>query len=119
MSVYCAEKGGRSMSLKQIEDGVNNFGYKSTVDIIMGEFKTKQDETIIEAIQEVGINVDKEELIKALNYDRNQYEEGKIDGVKEFIFKLIVQKQKNGVSECNVSWSDIKEVAEEMGVKFE
>lgn len=36
---------------------------------------------IYRAIQTYNINVDKDELIKALNYDRHQYEKGFSDGV--------------------------------------
>lgn len=37
----------------------------------------KEDERMtLEAVRNVGIVVDKEELIKALKYDRNQYEKG-------------------------------------------
>ena len=36
---------------------------------------------IMKAIQRVGIDVNKEELLKALEYDRNQYEKGYHDGL--------------------------------------
>lgn len=36
---------------------------------------------IIKAVQRVGIDVDKEELLKALQYDRGQYEKGYQDGL--------------------------------------
>ena len=39
---------------------------------------------VLEAIFRVGVNVDKEELIKALSYDREQYVKGYADGTKEF-----------------------------------
>lgn len=59
--------------------------YKSPIEIIAEEMqieKTKQLEgDIYKAIQRYGINVDKDELIKALNYDRQQYEKGFSDGV--------------------------------------
>ena len=35
-----------------------------------------------EIVQQYGVFVDKEELTKALNYDRNQYKKGWIDGYK-------------------------------------
>lgn len=38
---------------------------------------------VYEAITKVGINVNKEELIKALQYDRDQYEKGYADGLNE------------------------------------
>ena len=44
------------------------------------ELKNNGDEMILKAIAEVGINVDKDELLKAMNYDRGQYEKGFEDG---------------------------------------
>ena len=43
----------------------------------------KQEETMVmaEITKQIGIDVDKDELIKALNYDRQQYEKGYADGV--------------------------------------
>ena len=54
--------------------------YKSPVEIITKQMNTQVEEHIFNAIQEVAVNVDKEELIKALQYDRNQYEQGYMDG---------------------------------------
>lgn len=54
--------------------------YKSPVELITKEMNTQIEEDIFNAIQEVAVDVDKEELIKALQYDRNQYEQGYIDG---------------------------------------
>jgi hypothetical protein len=38
---------------------------------------------VYEAVTKVGINVNKEELVKALQYDRHQYEKGYEDGAME------------------------------------
>lgn len=38
------------------------------------------DGQILKAVQNVGIDVDKSELLRALKYDRNQYEKGYEDG---------------------------------------
>lgn len=35
---------------------------------------------VMDCIQKVAVNVDREELLKALRYDRNQYEKGYADG---------------------------------------
>ena len=40
------------------------------------EIKDKEENAILEAVQKVGITVDKNELIKALKYDRDQYNAG-------------------------------------------
>jgi hypothetical protein len=57
--------------------------YKSPVELIVKQMNTQVEEHILKAIQEVAVDVDKEELIKALQYDRNQYEQGYIDGKLE------------------------------------
>lgn len=57
--------------------------YKSPIEIITGKMVTRIDDEIYSAVQNVGINVDREELIKALAYDRGQYEKGYKDGRKD------------------------------------
>ena len=42
--------------------------------------KQTEDEIVCEIQHQLGIDIDKEELLKALNYDRNQYNEGYSDG---------------------------------------
>lgn len=50
--------------------------YKSPIDIIQEEMRTKFDNKILEAVLKFDIRVNIDELIKALEYDRNQYLEG-------------------------------------------
>lgn len=54
--------------------------YKSPIDIIYGQMETQLEGTVLKAVQKVGVNVDKEELIRALQYDRDQYHKGYSDG---------------------------------------
>ena len=60
--------------------------WKSPIDLQMFEesFATKilEDQTgcVIKTCVKMGVNVDKEELLKALAYDRDQYEKGYADG---------------------------------------
>lgn len=56
--------------------------YESPIKIITGQIKTNYEDAIYRAVQNVGINVDREELLKALEYDRGQYEEGFKEGEK-------------------------------------
>lgn len=51
-------------------------GYESPIRMIVGEMETKMENDTLMAIHRYGIDVDKEGLIKALNYDRGQYEKG-------------------------------------------
>lgn len=66
-----------------------DFGYKSPIEIIYGELETKMENDTFEAIRHYDINVDKEELIKALKYDRNQYKAGYKDAL-EWMQRVII-----------------------------
>lgn len=62
--------------------------YESPINLIYGGLTTKINEDVDNAIlvtihQQLGIDVDKEELIKALNYDRDQYRKGYMDGLNK------------------------------------
>ena len=62
-------------------------GYHSPIDVIINKISSSMDmqleEGIIKTVQNVGINVDIEELIKALNYDREQYRIGYQNGFSD------------------------------------
>ena len=66
---------------KQIEEILSG-GYKSPIEIITGQMRSEVDNGIYKAVQGYGVNVDKEELIRALQYDRGQYEKGYADGLR-------------------------------------
>ena len=46
---------------------------------------TKLESDCLKSVQRYGFDIDKEELAKALNYDRKQYEKGHTDGYNEGI----------------------------------
>ena len=62
--------------------------YKSPIELIIGKMQTQIDDDIYRAVQNVGINVDREELLKALEYDRGQYEEGFRKGEEYTILQI-------------------------------
>ena len=55
--------------------------YQSPIEIITRQMRTQFEDNVFKAIQDYGIAVDKDELIKALQYDREQYEKGYRDGL--------------------------------------
>lgn len=60
----------------QLQFGINDM----VNEFIKGQ--TEQTEKyIVESVQSVGVKIDKDELIKAINYDRNQYDKGYKDGL--------------------------------------
>lgn len=58
--------------------------YESPISIYTTEIATQIgeefDKMVLTAIKKVGVEVDKDELAKALEYDRDQYEKGYLDG---------------------------------------
>ena len=59
--------------------------YQSPVDLIISEMNMRMDGEIFKAVQNVGVNVDRDELIKALRYDRDQYKKGYADRDSEIV----------------------------------
>ena len=47
---------------------------------IVRKFREEIDDYIYESVVKVGVDVNKEELIRALRYDRDQYDHGYSDG---------------------------------------
>lgn len=56
--------------------------YKSPIEIILGDVELQVEGEIMRVCQSVGLAVDKDELIKALRYDREQYRKGFGDGLR-------------------------------------
>lgn len=50
--------------------------YKSPIEILRKTIIKETDDNIYKAVLDVGIKADKDELIKALEYDRQQFEKG-------------------------------------------
>lgn len=47
------------------------------------ELEQRKEDAVLAAIAEIGVQVNKDELIRALKFDRDQYNKGFADGVKE------------------------------------
>ena len=63
----------------------DNYNYEIPITRIQNQVleemvKKEEDQFMCEVRQTIGYNIDKSELIKALNYDREQYEKGYQDG---------------------------------------
>lgn len=74
--------------------------YESPIEMIMEDIQTQivkqQENDIYQAVQKYGIVVDKEELIKALQYDREQYTKGykdALDEIKKYLVGRLREKQ--------------------------
>ena len=64
--------------------------YKPPIEMTCETLRIEQENNILKAVQNVGINVNKDELIKALQYDRKQYDEGYYNGYRAFANKFYV-----------------------------
>lgn len=62
--------------------------YISPITIFQTELNTELENNVYHAVMKYDIAVDKEELIKALKYDRKQYEKGFQDGVNSVITEV-------------------------------
>ncbi len=65
--------------------------YESPIELIQKNTEMQFENGIYKAVTKVGINVDKEELIKALNYDRRQYLKGYTDGFRDSHSKPVIR----------------------------
>lgn len=74
--------------------------YKNIIETMTTELNFQYENGIMKAVQDVGVIVDKEELVKALMYDRNQYDEGYRDGKKDAMKWIPVSEQPPKEGEC-------------------
>ena len=54
----------------------SGMSYQSPIEVIQTQMRNQIEGNIYQAVMNVGVNVDKEELLKALQYDREQYQKG-------------------------------------------
>lgn len=63
--------------------------YKSPIEVIYGQTMKTMDDDIFRAVCSYDINVDRDELIRALKYDRDQYNRGYEDGKRDALADLV------------------------------
>ena len=59
--------------------------YESPINIYMTRLVTEMDDYVVKKVLRLGVDVNKDELVKALTYDREQYEKGYADRDAEII----------------------------------
>lgn len=77
--------------------------YNSPIKLIRSDLETQIENGVLKAVQEVGVDVNKEELVKALQYDRNQYEKGYADAKRQYDRghgHWILEREPNGRPYC-------------------
>ena len=53
--------------------------YQSPIEVFQTQMQSQIEGEIYKAVMKIGVNVDKDELLKALRYDRDQYQKGYTD----------------------------------------
>lgn len=84
--------------------------YKSPIEVFQTEMQSQIEGEIYKAVMKVGIYVDKDELLKALQYDRNQYQKGYTDRDSEIVRCKDCKHGKPGACgygvDCDGAWHD-------------
>ena len=57
--------------------------YEPVATFIKGQTETFLEGELLKVTQQMGLDVDRDELLKALQYDRGQYEKGYADGCRD------------------------------------
>ena len=84
--------------------------YKAPIQIVqeqMSSIESQLANETLKVIHKYGIYVDKDELIKALNYDRQQYDKGFEDGVNKSTQELLEILKEN---DCYISTAVINKL---------
>ena len=105
---------------------IDILGYESPIEVVIGQMRMEQENNIYKAIRDYGVSVNKDELIKALKYDRDQYDRGYINGynrkseevareIFEEIEYLIWQNDTHPASELREALAELKKKYTEEG----
>ena len=89
---------------------------------IQRNYNRKVDTLILEEVHKYDVKVDKEELIKALKYDRNQYEKGYAQGRQETAEKIlttIYRRLRYATFQQTFALEVVKHVANELEIELE
>ena len=65
--------------------GEVGMSYQSPIEVFQTQMQSQIEGEIYKAVMKVGINVDKDELLKALQFDRDQYQKGYTDRDSEIV----------------------------------
>lgn len=92
--------------------------YESPVNVVYNQMQTEVDNHIFKAIVNVGVDVNKEELVRALQYDRGQYEKGYKDGYDDGQAEIEKYTTNFGRVSKLIKAEAIKEYIEKVSIKL-
>jgi hypothetical protein len=88
--------------------------YESPIEIITTGVHLLVEENVYKTVTKLGINVDKEGLLRALQYDREQYQKGYDDGCKKAIKEFARALRQQAFDRLYVSIDEIDNLVKEM-----
>lgn len=96
--------------------------YISPITAIVNDIMIKSEDSIVKAVQSMNIDVNKEELVRALKYDRNQFEAGylaALDAVEKLMYQRCMVDDNPGTlqkwdSGCWIRYKLFESVMEEI-----
>lgn len=80
--------------------------YESPIKVIQGELETQLEGEILKAVHRVGVTVDRDELIRALRYDREQYQKG-FDDAREDAVVVTRCKDCRSYNKPKTGWCEV------------
>ena len=78
--------------------------YRTPIEIVYGQMQTQMEGDILKAVQSYGINIDKDELVRAMQYDRDQYDKGYADGRSDAVAHGAWHKYHDFFTKRQVGW---------------
>lgn len=128
---YMPNNWGKPPTEQEMLERVADMSYTSPITEYLGQMRIEHENAVLKAIQEFDISIDKDELIKALQYDRDQYRKGFIDGCRGSYDRIIERVKADTVKKMQemmakhkctpypsdmwvVPWFRIEEIAKEI-----
>ena len=82
--------------------------YQSPIEVVCTQMQSKVEEEIFKAVMKAGIYVEKDELLKALAYDRHQYQKGYNDRDRQVVRCKDCKFLGEGECMIRVGWFPVK-----------
>jgi hypothetical protein len=109
---------GKPPTEQEMLERVADMSYTSPITEYLGQMRIEHENAVLKAIQEFDIRVDKDELIKALKYDRDQYRKGFIDGCRGSYDRIIERAKADTVNKMKEKVYEVAQGLDEVDAFF-